>query len=173
MLTLKCFRGDQFDGVLLAIFCGPEVLHLNLYYWVLFVISCSCSCVHRGKHEAVPIIVTDIRISQLNTGYLPTELCCLSTYNVWSFHICLGTKLVAWNFTMLEICRLYSFPCSSNQCGHIRGAIKRQKLVFFGHFPKGGGGGLVDSKISLTEKTQIFLDFLLKGGGSHPIQKGF
>ena len=55
----------------------------------------------------------------------------------------------------------------------LRGAIKRQKLVFFGHFPKGGGGGLVDSKISLTEKTQIFLDFLPKGGGVSPNPKGF
>ena len=35
-------------------------------------------------------------------------------------------------------------------------------------------GGLVESKISLTEKTEIFLDFSAeRGGGSHPIQKGF
>ena len=141
MLTLKCFQGDQFDGVLLAIFCGPEVLHLNLYYWVLFVISCSCSRVHRGKHEAVPI-VTDIRISQLNTEYLPTEICCLSIYNVWPFHICLGTKLMAWNFTMLEICRLYSFPCSSNQSGHITGPtntshISSNKMEEVGNYPEG------------------------------------
>ena len=55
-LTLKCLMVSLwpvlFDGVLLAIFCGPEVLHLNLYYWVLFVISCSCSRVHRGKHAS-------------------------------------------------------------------------------------------------------------------------
>ena len=48
---------------------------------------------------------------------------------------------------------------------NIRGAIKRKKLGFFEHCPKGGGGGLVDSKISLTEKTQIFLDFLAERGG--------
>ena len=41
----------------------------------------------------------------------------------------------------------------------IRGGIKKKNQVFFGVFPKGGGGGLAESKISLAEKTEIFLDF--------------
>ena len=53
----------------------------------------------------------------------------------------------------------------------VRGEIK--KTVFF-MFSRKGGGDLVESKISLTEKTEIFLDFFAeRGGGSHPIQKGF
>ena len=47
----------------------------------------------------------------------------------------------------------------------LRGAIKRKKLGFFEHCPKGGEGGLVESKISLTEKTEIFLDFFAERGG--------
>ena len=42
----------------------------------------------------------------------------------------------------------------------VRGAIK--KNCFFLTFPERGGGGLVESKISLTEKTEIFLDFIIK-----------
>ena len=45
----------------------------------------------------------------------------------------------------------------------LRGAIK--KNWFFLCFPeKGGGEDLVESKISLTEKTEIFLDFFAKRG---------
>ena len=50
--------------------------------------------------------------------------------------------------------------------------MRHKKYSFF-KFPR-RGGGLAESKISLTEKTEIFLDFLAeRGGGSHPIQKGF
>ncbi len=49
----------------------------------------------------------------------------------------------------------------------VRGAIK--KYCFF-YFRSKGGGGLGQFKKSLSENTQIFLT---KGGGSHPIQKGF
>ena len=50
--------------------------------------------------------------------------------------------------------------------------FSNQKLsVFF--FGK-GGGGLSQSKISLSEKTEIFVGFFLpKGGGSHLFQEGF
>ena len=52
-------------------------------------------------------------------------------------------------------------------------ASKKKKLFFFGKTPKGGRGGLAESKISLSEKTEIFLDFFFKkGGGSHLFQKG-
>ena len=58
----------------------------------------------------------------------------------------------------------------------LRGGIKKKKQVFFGVSPK-GGGGLAESKISLAEKTEIFLDFFWqkggKGGGVSPIPKGF
>ena len=52
----------------------------------------------------------------------------------------------------------------------VRGAVKKKILVFFDFLSKGGRGGLGQSKKSLSENTQIFLT---KGGGSHPIQKGF
>jgi len=51
----------------------------------------------------------------------------------------------------------------------IRGGVKKN-AVFFYFLSKGGRGGLGQSKKSLSENTQIFLT---KGGGSHPIQKGF
>ena len=53
----------------------------------------------------------------------------------------------------------------------LRGAMKK-KSVFFWSFPE---RDLAESKISLTEKTEIFLDFSAKRGGgwSYPIQKGF
>jgi len=47
----------------------------------------------------------------------------------------------------------------------IRGGIKKKKLFFFGKTPKGGRGGLAESEISLSEKTEIFLDFFLQKGG--------
>ena len=56
----------------------------------------------------------------------------------------------------------------------VRGGIILKKLVFFGENPKGGGGGLAESKISVNrKKLRIFWIFCQKGGGSHPIQKGF
>ena len=46
--------------------------------------------------------------------------------------------------------------------------------MFFFRISSERGGGLAESKISLAEKTEIFLDFFAeRGGGSHPIQKGF
>ena len=53
----------------------------------------------------------------------------------------------------------------------LRGGIKK-KMVFFRKTPKGGEGGLAESKISLSEKTEIFLEFFLQRGGSHLFQKG-
>ena len=47
---------------------------------------------------------------------------------------------------------------------NIRGGIKK-KQFFFGVSPKRGEGGLAESKISLAEKTEIFLDFFGKRGG--------
>ena len=48
----------------------------------------------------------------------------------------------------------------------------KKKTVFF--YVSLKGGGLVESKISLTEKNEIFLDFLPKGGGGvSPNPKGF
>ena len=51
----------------------------------------------------------------------------------------------------------------------LRGGIKKNKLVFvLRKTPKGGRGGLTQSKISLSEKTKTFLDFFSsKGGWSH------
>ena len=51
-----------------------------------------------------------------------------------------------------------------------KGRGQKKILVFFDFLSKGGRGGLGQSKKSLSENTQIFLT---KGGGSHPIQKGF
>ena len=65
-------------------------------------------------------------------------------------------------------------PCQDG-LGHL-GEASKKKQVFFGVFPK-GGGGLAESKISLAEKTEIFLDFFWqngwKGGRVSPIPKGF
>ena len=49
----------------------------------------------------------------------------------------------------------------------------KKNCFFFNIVRKGGGGGLVDSKISLTEKTEIFLDFSAERGGVSPNPKGF
>ena len=46
---------------------------------------------------------------------------------------------------------------------NIRGGIKKKQ--FFLEFLRKGGGGLAESKISLAEKTEIFLDFFWKKGG--------
>ena len=54
----------------------------------------------------------------------------------------------------------------------LRGGIKKKKMVFFRKTPKGGGRGLAESKISLSEKTEIFLELFLKEGGVQPIPKG-
>ena len=51
-----------------------------------------------------------------------------------------------------------------------RGGLKN--LFFFRKNPK-RKGGLADSKISLTEKTEIFLDFSAERGGVSPNPKGF
>ena len=52
-------------------------------------------------------------------------------------------------------------------------ASKKINCFFFRKTPKGGRGGLAQSKIFLSEKTEIFLDFFFqKGGGSHLFQKG-
>ena len=56
------------------------------------------------------------------------------------------------------------FSIKADICS-LRGGIKKNKLVFFRKTPKGGRGGLAQSKISLSEKTEIFLDFFSKGGG--------
>ena len=45
------------------------------------------------------------------------------------------------------------------------GEASKKKLVFFRKTPKGGEGGLAESKISLSEKTEIFLEFFLQRGG--------
>ena len=53
------------------------------------------------------------------------------------------------------------FLACQNHSEMLRGGIKKNQ-VFFGVSPKGGEGGLAESKISLAEKTEIFLE---KGGG--------
>ena len=56
--------------------------------------------------------------------------------------------------------------------GSFRRGIKN--TVFFGVSLKRGGRGLAEAKISLSEKTEIFVGFFLpKGGGSHLFQEGF
>ena len=52
------------------------------------------------------------------------------------------------------------------------GRHKKKLFFFFRKTPKGGGRGLAESEISLSEKTEIFLDFFSKGGGVPPIPKG-
>ena len=47
----------------------------------------------------------------------------------------------------------------------LRGGIKKKNCFFFRKTPKGGEGGLAESKISLSEKTEIFLEFFLQRGG--------
>ena len=48
----------------------------------------------------------------------------------------------------------------------LRGGIKKKNCFFFQKkTPKGGEGGLAESKISLSEKTEIFLEFFLQRGG--------
>ena len=54
----------------------------------------------------------------------------------------------------------------------LRGGIKKKNCFFFRKTPKGGEGGLAESKISLSEKTEIFLEFFLQRGGVSPIPKG-
>ena len=55
----------------------------------------------------------------------------------------------------------------------IRGGIKKKILFFFRKTPKGGGRGLAESEISLSEKTEICLEFFFeRGGGVPPIPKG-
>ena len=49
--------------------------------------------------------------------------------------------------------------------------MRHKKYSFF-KFPR-RGGGLAESKISLTEKTEIFLDFFAERGGVSPNPKGF
>ena len=46
-----------------------------------------------------------------------------------------------------------------------KGRHQKKTQVFFGVSPKGGEGGLAESKISLAEKTEIFLDFFWQQGG--------
>ena len=59
---------------------------------------------------------------------------------------------------------MYSLTIKSLSFRAVRGAIKKN-LFFLEFSRKGGGGGLAESKISLTEKTEIFLDFFSKRGG--------
>ena len=56
--------------------------------------------------------------------------------------------------------KLFSLHTHKVLCS-LRGGIKK-KLVFFRKTPKGGGRGLAKSEISLSEKTEIFLE---KGWG--------
>ena len=46
----------------------------------------------------------------------------------------------------------------------LRGGIKKT-VFFFGKTPKRGGEDLAESKISLSEKTEIFLEFFFQKGG--------
>ena len=55
--------------------------------------------------------------------------------------------------------------------GHAKGRHKK-KNCFFSEKLRKEGGGLAESKISLSEKTEIFLDFFFKRGGVSPIPKG-
>ena len=55
----------------------------------------------------------------------------------------------------------------------LRGGIKKNNCFFFGKTPKGGRGGLAESEISLSEKTEIFFEFFFKKGWeASPIPKG-
>ena len=54
----------------------------------------------------------------------------------------------------------------------IGGGIKKTVFFLSEKLRKWGGRGLAESEISLSEKTEIFLEFFLKGGGVPPIPKG-
>ena len=60
-------------------------------------------------------------------------------------------------------------PKKFKQVLQIKGGIKKKLVFFLRKTPKGGGRGLAKSEISLSEKTEIFLE---KVGGSHLFQKG-
>ena len=51
-----------------------------------------------------------------------------------------------------------------DQFVHLGEASKKKKLFFFRKTPKGGEGGLAESKISLSEKTRPF-QIAERGGG--------
>ena len=81
-----------------------------------------------------------------------------------------GNKLASLGATLVRNYDWLTYLLTGVKCR----ATSVAKNSFFFTFSERGGGGLVESKISLTEKTEIFLDFLAeRGGGSHPIQKGF
>merc|ERR1712016_497177 len=70
-------------------------------------------------------------------------------------------------------------PCPSHQSnlllaptGALMGGIKKKNCFFFRKTPKGGGRGLAESEIFLSEKTEIFLEFFFERGGVPPIPKG-
>ena len=54
----------------------------------------------------------------------------------------------------------------------IRGGIKKKTVFFFQKNSERGGKGLAKSEISLSEKTEIFLEFFFERGGVPPIPKG-
>ena len=74
--------------------------------------------------------------------------------------------LNVWSSLSDPISRILDFYCS-----FFKGGIK--KLFFFFRKTLKGGGGLAESEIFLSEKTEIFLEFFFFGrGGSHLFQKG-
>ena len=75
--------------------------------------------------------------------------------------------LVAKDMEAIRRCKFHK------RLAHL-GEQSNKENWFFLDIVRKGGGGLVESKISLTEKTEIFLDFLAeRGGGVSPNPKGF
>ena len=81
-----------------------------------------------------------------------------TTFN--SFHTTRNTPLQYGLMLSFQASYLENIQCEL-------GEASKKKLVFFRKTPKGGEGGLAESKISLSEKTEIFLEFFFERGG-HP-----
>ena len=62
-------------------------------------------------------------------------------------------------------------PNLNIQICQYKGRHKKKLFFFFRKTPKGGGRGLAESEISLSEKTEIFLDFFFKRGGGPTYSK--
>ena len=64
---------------------------------------------------------------------------------------------MALDFLSIFVLNELGNSCLLAPTGALRGGIKKKILFFFRKTPKGGEGGLAESKISLSEKTEIFL----------------
>ena len=62
---------------------------------------------------------------------------------------------------VIKECKILCWHSNLN----VKGRHKKKTVFFSENLRKGGEGGLAESKISLSEKTEIFLEFFYEGGG--------